>query len=356
MRLHVDGSVVRAEGKWVATASFSSADAARYKTVKEAHFNDQIPVCTDLVGLKATSIAFQGHDCASSPGSDSALAEEEPPAHKPASRLAWALRDQRLHFIGDSLSKLQWNALLIDLKFENPGIHLTSYVRYFECEKEGSCKPVSGCRGVRHKHQVLRQGQTNWEATWNCGTVKSSYIGKWNFTMSQTTVYRIPDPNDRNQATSEAPYQLMVPELFERLVQESSMVAVNVGLHYIQDKPAHFSWLLRYILGFLESDVMSSEAPKANVYRFTMPQHFTKGDFILGRGSEEHTVRHWTDIMAQGLVREFPHVWGADFFHALQDLYKFHSGRDQTHFCLSPLLHAPQWRIFEAIARHTFMR
>lgn len=327
------------------------------------------------MGHRTASIAFRDHVCAHGSDSDSENSNsdsdsdsatgadlvdgEAPPPHKPASRLAWALRDQRLLFIGDSLTKQEWHALYMDLIFENPSLELEVTSRVYECEKAGACWTVLGCRNKDFKHEALRKAsgaeteRSVWVPAWGCGQVRSFHVAKWNLTVSLLHAYKLLDPiNGRSEGGPK--YRLLVPELSELVVREAPMVVINMGLHYGAAKPAAFAWLVRYIVGFLESDALSSARPKANVYRLTTPQHFTHGDYIFGKERDAHTVRHWTDIVAEGIVREFPHVYGADYFHSLQDLYAFHPEGDMTHFCLSPLVNAPQWRVLEAIARNTF--
>jgi len=271
---------------------------------------------------------------------------------EPIEILLQTIKNTNLSFVGDSLTRQTTDAFFTSL--EEVGVQF-SYLgpRYFE----NGVKRVKNCQYKWDKWINLCTDNTNQNyACDTCSSLFTWYIPNYNITVNYLWFYYMEAPNlpypmpstgELNEYKMPNTFNRVESSLLESLLEETTHMVINFGLHHATDLPRYFNSLLDYVFSILSSDI-DKNPTNSHVYRLTFPQHFPLGDYSFGKQMVEDTRRHWTDAMSHQKFSHFPRVKGLDYFALFKKAASFHS-KDGSHVCYSTEFWKPFWLALAAI-------
>ncbi len=245
---------------------------------------------------------------------------------------------------------------------------------HYEYDMHGAFTVLNGSTSCGHntntkKNKCMSNGTTR---DCDCTTVWNAFVPAYNATVRWAWAYEITPPTAYLHGQG-PPQNAIRHSLFEHLVDTSSSVIVNAGLHYTQKRSFVFAFVVQYVVDTLAAD-MAANKGKKHLWWLTVPQHFPVQHHELGVPYEtynatlfvgaNHTAcrqkaqrRHFTDSAAQGIIGKQLDI--IDSFSILSNRGDLHSRHkvepwlplDCSHACYSVERYAALWHLFgKAIA------
>lgn len=261
-------------------------------------------------------------------------------------KLLKKLRNKKLLFVGDSLTKQSANALILTIDMVNVVEILKKKTEYYNVlSSDGSFTKVSVCKNSWKGHvSTCGVGCT-------CNIILGWTIPQYNIEITYYSSYTIFDNNimslyPSSKWISDAnvilPYQhpyyynFGSIKLIEYLVKRHDSTILNIGQHEEMVSGYEFVTKVRHLLEILNNK-------KVNFYRLTLPQHYNNGEYWSDKKLVMNPVpRHWTDVTALGVYNEkkYDNVILMDYYDWFNNAWFMHGG-DGTHYCFNVKLWSP---------------
>lgn len=257
------------------------------------------------------------------------------------------LKNKKLLFVGDSLSKQSANALVMTIDMVNVVKIVKKKNEYFKVSiNDGEFKQLKECKNIwdGYKSTCGKNCSCNIVYGWN--------IPEYNIEITFYSIYTVYDKDITALYKSsnwikdndvvkpyKHPYYFNFGsiQLVKYLVNRHDHTILNIGQHEEMLSGYEFVTKLRHLLNILNN------VNGKNFYRLTLPQHYTNGEFWTDKKiSKQPVPRHWTDTLAIGAYyeRKYDNVILLDYYEWFNNAWFMH-GKDGTHYCFNAKLWMP---------------